>query len=535
MSDRPTISQIFSQNNTFVANKPSVRDIFSNKTPKKEASIYAKDGVYDQFGPEMTQFNAGKGFATYGPIGPYATQPGKALPMAGQVLGNLVGAGGGPLVSAGAGVMGALGGEGIRQGIGHILGVQDASQSGRQFGAVAKNSAIGEGMGLGVGQAFKAVKPLLKRGGEKIMYNYLRPSKSLAQKRPTIAKDALEHGVKGSYQGALKSSQDRVGQTMDAVNEIIESNGSKEVNLQKAFSYMDEKIKEARFAQNDAVADGIEKLKQRFMQDYYIPKFQEVKQGGFVIKGPGKLTTPEKKTFSMQGMKRSQKQEAGAFGGGRRVIVGKGSVDSPNEYAAMRLTGKKGVSLQPKDTYNLKREVVGPSTRTDKIQIGTQQRPVLAREVQARKQAQYADINNRSKNAYMTSQDGVENTARKAYAKGLKDDLVDTINDPRLTKLNDYASAEMDIEKALADRLPVAMRNDIISLSDTILGGASMANPKVLALLMARKGLKNPHLSTNLAHLMYGAGRNVPYKQSVGGNLSPALKAMLQNYLTAQN
>lgn len=532
--ERPSIDSFMAQRT--ISKSPSIDDFMNTRGNKsiKEPSIYSKGGIYEQFGPRPRQFNPIEGIE-YGMTTPAGRQPGTALPYAGQMTGNMLGSMGGPVASAAGGVVGALTGEGIRQGIGKMYGVQDSKQSMRQFGNVAKNAAIAEGTGLGLYGLGKLIpKPLIK-GAEKIMFNYLRPTGKLAKENPDLGMKALKMGVKGGHESALASTEKYIGSKMDELNSIISKYGDRETGLKNAFKYLDEEIAKAKFAQADDQAKALEAMKQSFMDDYLEPVYGK-ESTQFVMGPSSKQTTPKKSSFSMKKMTRSQKEASGAVGGkGPRVITERASLETPEDVIAMKQTGKRGVAVGPKETYEIRPETKGPETGEFR-QIGVRNRPVTVSEAQARKQAQYENLKGRRVGGgYGADTKSTDISGRQAYARGLKDDVVEALSDiPDVPRLNKEVSDAMKVREALFNRIPVAKRNDIISLSDSVLGGMSYANPKVLSLLAARKLLKNPMASSGLANAMYkqGSRLSLPYSQRYSlKTVSPLVRALLADSL----
>lgn len=415
----------------------------------KQGSIYKKGGIYEQFGPEGRVYNPIQDIQ-FGPFAPSATQPGQAMPIAGQSLGNVVGGFAGPFASGVSGVVGALTGEKIRQKIGDKYGVQDDTK-GKQLENVFNTSALSELIPYVGSKAIKYGKQFLsgpaEKSAEKLMYNYLRPSKKLAKKSPSIAKDALEIGVRGSHEKALGQVESYIGQNMDDVNKIIETHGDKRAGIKKAYQYLDEKIYQAFQEQDPAKVSSLTKLK-------------ETLQDGFV-------------------------DDALYIGEDNQMYSGK------------------------------------------------QLRPTTVSELQDMKQAQYRNLKDRKVGGgYGSDTNSTEIIGRQEYARGLKDDIIDAVQDPNLDLKNKQVSKAMNVREALYDRLPVEKRNDVISLSDAVLGGMSYANPKVLSLMAGRKLLKNPLSASNLAQYLYGFSKApTPYEeQFVNRTVSPVIKSMISEY-----
>lgn len=529
VAPRPALDQIFSENSI----RPSLDDLFMlrNRPPAEEIRARNNsDYISEQFGVNPKTYNPLSGIH-FGPFAPSAKQPGSALPIAGQAVGNVVGAGMGVPGSVVGGMAGALGGEVVRQGIGGMFGVQDPSQSIRQFKDLTKRAAFGEATGVG----FNLASRPLRAGAERIMWNYLRPSTKLAKEHPNIASKALDFGVGGNQGRALGRIERMIGERADRLNEIIKQNPDARVSMKNAFGYLDDEIAKARFAQADEQVLALEALKQQFIDDYLVPTFGEKEVAQFVMRGPSSpgparystQVTPQKTSFSVRKMSPSQRREAGMIGGkGPRIVTEKTSLESPTDIIAMKQSGKRGVAVTPKTTRQILPEVRGES-RKQIVRTGQKMRPVSVEEAQLRKQAQYENLTKRrAGGGYGADTKSTDITGRQAYARGLKDDIVDVLGG-EATRLNADMSSGMAIREALTDRIPVNMRNDIISLSDSVLGGMAYSNPKVLGLMTARKLLKNPLAGSGMAHSLNAAshlGSPLAMKSS-----NPLIRALIAN------
>lgn len=148
--------------------------------------VKGPDGVIRTFPDDATDDEIAAALESAAPASPSGPPMGGWLPTAGGLIGSLVGTPGGiPGRAIGAAVGGALG-----KGAELFFDEKDdtLTESLRQMGG----EAITQG---GLEGAFGVIGKGMKAGAPRLMQSVLKPSKTLRREFPTIAKDAVEHGI----------------------------------------------------------------------------------------------------------------------------------------------------------------------------------------------------------------------------------------------------------------------------------------------------------------------------------------------------
>ena len=233
-AERPTIDQFMQ---SIQPKRPSIDDFMASRgySPKREESIYSKGGIYDQFGENPPTFNPSIGrFGGFVQTG--AEQPGTALPFIGQATGGFLG----PI----GGVVGALTGEAIRQGVGRRFGVQNDANVSKQFKQAGKNAVMGEIVGYGSGKAIeqgvKTFGPAAKKAAIRIAKNIIRPTGRLAKRSDILAETALKEGVlSSSSQSMINKVKAKGSQLQTEIDSLIDNYKGGTMNAESALRRMD--------------------------------------------------------------------------------------------------------------------------------------------------------------------------------------------------------------------------------------------------------------------------------------------------------
>lgn len=510
-TERPPIDSYFTSS---IDKRPPINTYFvgDGRTtvlpPKREASIYRKGGIYDQFGPNPPAFNPSPGKMA-GFVQAGADQPGSALPFVGQ-------AGGGMAAGPVGGVGGAVAGEAVRQGLGRAFGVQSVPlrESGRQFGQVAKNAAIGEALGFGGGviaeKGSKMLGPGAKNAAVRIAKNIIRPTGKYTKRGEKIATEALKEGVlRGSAEGTAKAAQRKIQPLMDEVNSIAASIKNKTMTAESGLRRMDALSKWYSGRGDSKSAARVLEIKddiirgERLMQ----PVFGEKETSQFVMGPASKQTTPQiTETYSKDmtgGLKQFQDKaryesvqnpKTKKFQRSepkREFLTPKTVVESPDDIVALNVPGgpsakpRKIVSVSPKETFKLRPETKGVSKK-ETVQIGEKPREMSVKRGLDVRRGQDALLKTKKGDAgYLSDTNSVDIMARQEFTGGIRKDLAKA--SPEIAERNKRISALIDISKASGKRADVSSRNNLADLADSVIGTAAMLNWKALALLAGRK------------------------------------------------
>lgn len=290
-AERPPLDQIFiSSKGAGIDNRPPLDSVFKTK-PKDPGSIYNKGGIYEQFGPNPPMFNPAPG-AFGGIVQTGADQPGTALPFIGQTIAGEAG----PI----GGVAGALAGEGVRQGMGRLFGVQRGADPIKQFKKAGEIAATGEVLGYGLNKGAEALAEPARQFGVRIARNIIRPSGRLAKRGDKIAETALKEGVLGSSakstMGKVKGKLDQVEQEID---DLINQHADKKITAEGALQRMDALARRYRQLGDSPAADKVESVKRDLIQNQGLvkPVYGEKETSQFVMGPSSKQVTPQKKIF----------------------------------------------------------------------------------------------------------------------------------------------------------------------------------------------------------------------------------------------
>ena len=378
----------------------------------------------------------------------------------------------------------------------------------------AKGALTGGVTNVGITAGFKAAKPFFGKAARQQMTNVLRPGGKLKDKSGEIVETALQEGNVGNLEQMLDTAVSQARKGTSAADLMIAMNAGKKVDPKTIFSKINELARRADFEQDPVLRQKVINLKGVFEKRFKVPVFKEFETGQFVMGGQSRGVKPS--ISVVKGKRAAELSEPTEFipdrgEYAREILTPKKVVDSPDDIVALSQPGfgvspRKITTVSPQESVSVRSPTLGVS-RKELRQVGNEYRPVTIGEAQSLKRAQYRNLS-RKGDWNPTEKMAADRAARQDYARGLRESIEDVL--PEIRPINDRIRRNLDLAEAVKSRLPVELRQDALSLTDSILAGQSLASSNLTPLTLAalRKTMKLAPIQSRAAKSMYDFSRS---------------------------
>jgi len=173
-----------------------------------------------------------------------------------------------------------------------------------------------------------------------------------------------------------------------------------------------------------------------------------------------------------------------------RIITPKKYLENPDDIVALNIPEtptkpQKIVSFTPKEKYSLRGETFGPSKK-EIVKIGEKPREMSIETALEKRRGQDTLLKTKKVGGgYYSDTSSPEVLGRQEFAGALRKAITKEV--PEIGEKNRVISKLIDVANVAKGRESVSSRNDLFGLVDNVMTAGGVLNPKIWALLAAKK------------------------------------------------